>query len=1434
MATILFAAAGAAIGGSIGGTFLGVSATVIGRAVGGQIGKMVDTALFAPTQSVEGPRLDGLDVQTSQEGAALPVVEGHGRIAGQIMWATRLEEVTETSEQGGKGGGGTDVTEYSYFANFAVALTDCSTGPLRDLGRVWADGKLLDMSEIAYRFYKGTDTQGVDPLMVAKDGSAPAYRGTSYVVFERLPLEMFARRIPNLAFEVWGPSGEMEDLIRGVDVIPAATEFGYMPTVVTKAKGPGSTGRENAVRYKNTTDWSESMDQLEATLPNCGTVALVVSWFGDDLRAGNCTIAPRVELKNKDTKPVWSVDGLNRATAQLVSYIDDKPIFGSTPDDASVVAAIQDLKARGFRVVLYPFIMMDILADNDLPDPDTGIAPQPPLPWRGRIRPAASESTASEVSAFLANYRPFILHLADLASQAGGVDAFLVGSEMVSMSMAKTSSDTFPFVDGLVTLAADVSAILPSAKISYAADWSEFHSYRVGSDVFFHLDPLWSSPNIDFVGIDNYLPLSDWRPGVTHLDYDADAGFTTPYSLEYLKGQIEGGEYWDYFYASTTARNSQTRSNISDLAPVFKVRTPATTISDGETNIATDVNGFVSRAASAAFSADVTFPSTPIDGGIFEQGGGGQGMWLGVSDGGTVFRLRAGDGAALPQNDAVSIDVPVASLPFDGGVHTVAWDVEMPACTIRLWVDGELMGEATAITSPGNWCGTGSGAYGTGTTTNIAGEPDSPWPAPCGDLSAFVGVHDWSAPTTPWIYRQKAIRDWWSNYHQDRPNGVSQFNPTAWVPESKPIWFTEFGCPAVNHGANQPNVFFDANSSEAALPYHSNGTRDDFMQRQYLRATLEWWRDNGGACLDIDNTLVWTWDARPWPEFPQMSGLWSDGPNWFRGHWLNGRAGSAPAAETLERRLVAHYGFAPGDFDLSECYGQVDGMVLGGPTSFREMLSAWELSLRLDASEFGGGFKIKSRAAAHQVAAFTLDDLVEDGDSDIYRITRSSLEETPRRAVVRYSDIDRDYQIGAARASIRQNPGEKESATELAIVSDLSRMTQTAETMLRAAADARESVGFTLPRSSTLEPGQVFTLEPRNGKPIRFIAQEVTRGETRKVKGALFSDAVFGPSTGPGRQAAAIITPASEVALAVLMDLPLLPGVTMDDHQGLVAFYAEPWAGGADLFRSTEQETGFSLNVRSGLAGTVGETTATLEPGVTTTWSGETLEVEIYGAGLVSRPDLDVLDGANALAVQHATGDWEILQFATAELIGTDTWRLSRLLRGQLGTEWTRDPAGLPTGARVVLINTAVLPVDMTPAALNREFWFRSVPTGRDQSEVDAVAHTFTGAARRPFAPVHFMVDHTTPSATVLTWIRRSRIEGDDWNDSGDIPLGEAFERYLVEVGPEGSPSISLEVDDATTATIDLSALSGSQEIRVSQVSETYGPGTPVRQVVDL
>ena len=69
-----------------------------------------------------------------------------------------------------------------------------------------------------------------------------------------------------------------------------------------------------------------------------------------------------------------------------------------------MVQAIQELKARGYRVTFYPFILMDVPADNDLPDPysnDAAATGQPAYPWRGRITcsPAAGYAGSVDKSA---------------------------------------------------------------------------------------------------------------------------------------------------------------------------------------------------------------------------------------------------------------------------------------------------------------------------------------------------------------------------------------------------------------------------------------------------------------------------------------------------------------------------------------------------------------------------------------------------------------------------------------------------------------------------------------------------------------------------------------------------------------------------------------------------------------------------------------------------------------------------------------------------------------------------------------------------------------------------------------------------------------------------------------------------------------------------
>ncbi|MFU8899898.1 MAG: baseplate megatron protein TIM-barrel domain-containing protein, partial [Roseinatronobacter sp.] len=169
-----------------------------------------------------------------------------------------------------------------------------------------------------------------------------------------------------------------------------------------------------------------------------------------------------------------------------------------------------------------------------------------------------------------------------------------------------------------------------------------------------------------------------------------------------------------------------------------------------------------------------------------------------------------------------------------------------------------------------------------------------------------------------------------------RAGGVESGTPTAWVPQSKPIWFTELGCPAIDRGTNQPNVFFDPKSSESQVPYFSRGWRDDAIQRAYLEAMYLWWgaaKNNpvssayGAPMVHLPDCAAWTWDARPYPFFPELTDVWSDGPNWRLGHWLTGRLG-AVSLPALVRQLCLRAGLPEAQIDVSGLWGAVEGYVI--------------------------------------------------------------------------------------------------------------------------------------------------------------------------------------------------------------------------------------------------------------------------------------------------------------------------------------------------------------------------------------------------------------------------------------------------------------------------------------------------------------------------
>jgi hypothetical protein len=270
----------------------------------------------------------------------------------------------------------------------------------------------------------------------------------------------------------------------------------------------------------------------------------------------------------------------------------------------------------------------------------------------------------------------------------------------------------------------------------------------------------------------------------------------------------------------------------------------------------------------------------------------------------------------------------------------------------------------------------------------------------------------------PWMFRPKDIRGWWENAHHDRPDGVRSPSATAWVPRSKPVRLVEFGCPAVDKGANSPNLFYDPKSAESGLPPFSDGSRDDLGQRRAVEAVLAHFdRPENNPVSElyggpmVDGLSAWCWDARPFPEFPGRPEVWADASNWTYGHWLNGRAGVAPAAELLAA-VLRRGGVGPESTDLGEARGSVTGYVVDRPMSLREAVGPLLEMFGLDAAERDGKLTVVARDGP---ALMTLmeDDLALPDKALAPERRGRSLEEKPAGAQARFVEETGEYRVAA-------------------------------------------------------------------------------------------------------------------------------------------------------------------------------------------------------------------------------------------------------------------------------------------------------------------------------------------------------------------------------------------------------------------------------------
>ena len=199
------------------------------------------------------------------------------------------------------------------------------------------------------------------------------------------------------------------------------------------------------------------------------------------------------------------------------------------------------------------------------------------------------------------------------------------------------------------------------------------------------------------------------------------------------------------------------------------------------------------------------------------------------------------------------------------------------------------------------------------------------------------------------------------------------------------------------------------------------------------------------------------------------------------------------------------------------------------------------------------------------------------------------------------------------------------------------------------------------------------------------------------------------------------------------LDLPKLRE-SVPAHRPVAAVYACPGPARWRCGRA-QARTASNSSPRSDGRHASARSSRTSTPGPASRFDlGNVAIVDLVSGTLASVTDIALFGGANALAVEAAPGGWEVLQFGIAELIAPGRYRLSRLLRGQCGTEGA---IGTPTpaGARVVMLDEAVVPLPIGEVAIGLEANWRVGPAMRSVSDRSYRAMSVHPGGRRP-APV--------------------------------------------------------------------------------------------------
>ena len=672
-------------------------------------------------------------------------------------------------------------------------------------------------------------------------------------------------------------------------------------------------------------------------------------------------------------------------------------------------------------------------------------------------------------------------------------------------------------------------------------------------------------------------------------------------------------------------------------------------------------------------------------------------------------------------------------------------------------------------------------------------------------------------------YACKNIEYWWSNTHIN-PDGKI----TSWVPKSKKVWFTEYGFCSVDACTNEPY------KKAGDFPKYSLGSSDFFAQRIAIEATEDFFKNSEY----IENKILFSWDMRPYPFYPNRTDIWPDGINWKYDYVLNGKVGISNA-NVLLYQLFKDAEINTDIIEKIKVDEFIDGFVINNCISVIDALYILQKVYFFDCIETNGKISFISNKKSSEnnriITELDLDSLInfESGAGNKYmEINDIGNSELPQKINIIFLDKNNNYDTTSVYAERNCTEGNKIEIDTLPVVLDSEKARNIAEVYLYSLWLERLEFNFCLPIEyiylSTSDLVKI-NIDDKSSLVLKIKKIEIENMILRIIA-VPFDETIYSYiDKRPLNPNLELLSESGKTYLNIF-EIPAINDDMLDKIKLLFSVNGEfkNWPG-CNIYYSDNNTKSYKNIVESTKNSLLGRVVNIPDNAKPYYFDNKNeLIISFYGNidddKLISISYQEIYNGMN-MAIY---GD-EIIQFKNIELTENGFYKISGLLRGLFDTELTIN--NHKRNDKFLILDNNILYQEFNSDQIKTGYFYKAVTFDNNMADTNTIYYETIGKNLKPFRPCHVYLKLNS-NLLILKWEEKGR-SYKKWIDNVDYTSPEINGQFCIQILKNNNIIDILYTKDRNI-TYDLSKIGNNNiSIRICHRNEFYGNGDWVEVYVN-